>query len=141
MTFKVILLYNVHNKFVEHSRRKHGLALRKWLHSMLLKDRQNVQEHVKNMIELFNEFPIVGDNISDEDRVVYEHANPTESFNMLVTALEASSTVPMETVIERLLHTERMLKDKDLTNPSDTEGAIKGEHSDVVTWTHPKKLP
>ena len=102
------------------------LALRKRLHSMLLKDGQNVQEHVKNMVELFNELAIVGDNISDEDRVVYLLASLPESFDVLVTALEASTTVPqMETVIERLLHTERKLKDKDLT---DTEGAMSLKH-------------
>ena len=105
------------------------LALRKRLHSMLLKDGQNVQEHVKNMIELFNELAIVGDNISDEDRVVYLLASLPESFDVLVTALEASSTVPqMETVIERLLHTERKLKEKDLSNSSDAEGAMSLKH-------------
>ena len=53
---------------------------------MLLKDGQNVQEHVKNMIELFNELAIVGDNISDEDRVVYLLTSLPESFDVLVTA-------------------------------------------------------
>ena len=61
---------------------------------MLLKDGQNVQEHVKNMLELFNELAIVGDNISDDDRVVYLLASLPESFDVLVTALEACTTVP-----------------------------------------------
>lgn len=57
------------------------------------------------MTEVFNELTIVGDKMSDEDRVVYLLASLPESFDMLLTALEANSDVPkMETVIERLQH-------------------------------------
>ena len=65
------------------------LALRRRLHSLKLKEGQSVQEHVKNMTEIFNELAIIGDNISDEDRVVYLLASLPESFDILVTALEA----------------------------------------------------
>ena len=59
------------------------------------------------MTELFNELTVVGDNISDEDRIVDLLASLPESFDMLVTALEANNDVPkMETVIERLQHEE-----------------------------------
>ena len=55
---------------------------------------------------------IVGDTITDEDRFVYLLASLQESFNTLVTALESNPTVPeMETVIERLMHEEKKLKD------------------------------
>ena len=53
------------------------------------------------MTEIFNDLAIIGDNISDEDRVVYLLASLPESFDVLVTAVEANLTVPeMETVVE-----------------------------------------
>ena len=83
------------------------LALRRKLHSLRLKEGQSVCNHIKCMTELFNELTVVGDNISDEDRVVYLLASLPESFDTLVTALEANNDVPkMETVIERLQHEE-----------------------------------
>ena len=36
------------------------LALRRRLHSLVLKDGESVQDHVKTMTELFNELAIVG---------------------------------------------------------------------------------
>ena len=54
------------------------------------------------MTELFNELAIVGDEIDEEDRVVYLLASLPDSFNTLVTALEANEDVPkMEIVTER----------------------------------------
>ena len=90
------------------------LELRKKLYSLRLKDGESVQAHIKGMTELFEALAVVGDAVSDEDRVVYLLASLPESFNMLVTALEASSeSVPkMEIVTERLLHEERKMKDK-----------------------------
>lgn len=86
------------------------LNLRRKLHSLKLKDGESVQEHVKTMVETFNELSIVGDAITDEDRVVYLLASLPESFNTLVTALESNPSVPaMEIVIERLIHEERKL--------------------------------
>ena len=80
------------------------LELRRRLHLLQLKEGQSVQEHVKALTEIFNELSIIGDNIDDEDRVVYLLASLPDSYEMLVTALEANTEVPnMETVIERLL--------------------------------------
>ena len=64
------------------------LNLRRKLHSLRLKDGESVQDHVKTMLETFNELSIVGDAITDEDRVVYLLASSPELFNTLVTALE-----------------------------------------------------
>ena len=83
------------------------LALRRRLHSLQLKEGQSVQEHVKALTEIFNELSVIGDNIEDEHSVIYLLASLPESYEMLVTALEANTEVPnMETVIERLLHEE-----------------------------------
>lgn len=45
-------------------------------------------------METFNELSIVGDTITDEDRVIYLLASSPESFNTLVTALESNPGVP-----------------------------------------------
>ena len=96
------------------------LALRRKLHSLQLRDGNSVQDHVKAMIELFNELAIVGDVIEEEDRVVYMLASLPDSFNTLVTALEANEEVPkMEIVTERILYAESKQKEK---LNSDTSG-------------------
>ena len=67
------------------------------------------------MTELFNELIAVGDVISEEDHVVYLLASLPDSFGALVTAFEANEEVPrMEIVTERLLHTERKQKEKQM---------------------------
>ena len=60
------------------------------------------------MTEIFDGLSVVGDPVLDEDRVVHLLASLPDSYNMLVTALEANAEVPqMEVVTERLLHEER----------------------------------
>ena len=89
------------------------LELRRKLHSLRLKDGDSVQEHVKAMIEVFDGLSVAGDPVSDEDRTVHLLASLPESYNMLVTALEANPEVPkMEVVTERLLHEERKQKER-----------------------------
>ena len=89
------------------------LSLRRRLHSLHLRDGDSVQDHIKSMTELFNELAVVGDAIADDDKVVYLLASLPESYNTLVTALEANEKVPdMEVVVERLLHTERKHRER-----------------------------
>ena len=79
---------------------------------MRLKEGDSVQNHVKVMTEIFEALAVIGDPVSEEDRVVHLLASLPESFNMLITALEANQAVPkMENVTERLLHEERKMKD------------------------------
>ena len=65
-----------------------------------------MNEHIKTMTEIFEELAVIGDPVSEEDRVVHLLASLPQSFDMLVTALEAQSdNVPKwELVTERLLH-------------------------------------
>ena len=52
--------------------------------------------------------------MDDEDKVVTLLANLPESYNVLVTALEASNKVhAMEVVLERVLHEMRKQNDRD----------------------------
>ena len=98
------------------------LELRRKLYSMRLKDGNSVQEHIKAMTEVFDSLSVVGDPVAEEDRVVHLLASLPESYNMLVTALEASVEVPkLELVTERLLHEERKLRDRE----GATAGSVK----------------
>ena len=84
------------------------LHLRRKLYSLKLKEGGSVQEHIKAMTETFNELSVIGDPITEEDRVVHLLASLPDPYNLLVTALEANADMPkMEVVTERLLHEER----------------------------------
>lgn len=87
---------------------------------MKLRGGGSVQDHIKTMTEIFNELNVIGDTMSEEDRVVHLLASLPESYNMLATALEANSDVPkMEFVTEKLLHEER----KAVVHDNDSSGA------------------
>ena len=70
------------------------LVLKRQLHSLCLKEGSSIQTHFKTMTELFNELVVIGEETSEEDHVVYLLASLPDSFNTLVTALEANETVP-----------------------------------------------
>ena len=100
------------------------MQLRRKLFSLRLEEDDSVQEHIKAMTEIFDELSVIGDPISDEDRVVHLLANLPESYNVLVTALEANEAVRrMEAVTERLLHEERKLKER-VGSERSREGAM-----------------
>ena len=83
------------------------LALRRRLYALKLEEGQSIQKHIKSMTELFDELAIVGDPLDDENKVVHLLASLPKSYDMLVTALEASTEVPkIELVTEKLLHEE-----------------------------------
>ena len=101
------------------------LVLRRRLYSLKLKEGDSVQKHIREMTEIFEELAVIGDPVKEEDRVVHLLVSLSESYNMLVTALEANSDIPpMEVVTERLVHEERKQKDR--------------EDSEKV---HPKAMP
>lgn len=84
------------------------LHLRKRLYSCRLKEGGKLQEHLKTMTELFHELAIVASPLEEEDRVICLLASLPQSYEILVTALEAHSEVPSwEMVTERLLSDER----------------------------------
>ena len=90
------------------------LALRCRLNNLRLREGDSVQKHVKEMTEIFNDLSVIGAAMDEEDKVVTLLLSLPESFDMLVTALEANATVQsMETVTERLLHEERKLNERE----------------------------
>ena len=99
--------------------------LRRKLHSLRLKDGDSIQDHVRAMTEIFDGLSVAGDAVSEEDRVVHLLASLPDSYNMLVTALEANAEVSkMEVVTERLLHEERKLKNREDAAGADSESAM-----------------
>jgi hypothetical protein len=64
------------------------------------------------MTEVFNELSVIGVEMEEKDKVVHLLASLPESYNTLVTALEACPQVPqMAVVTEKLLYEETKLKD------------------------------
>lgn len=99
------------------------LELKRKLFSMRLGERGSVQDHIKAMTELCDELAAIGEPVSEEDRVVYLLASLPESYNVLVTALEANAEVPaLAVVTERLLHEEGKVKSR--SNLLGQEGAL-----------------
>ena len=59
------------------------------------------------MSEICDELSAIGETISEEDRVIYLLASLPESYNVLVTAMEANAEVPSLAIVrEKLLHEE-----------------------------------
>ena len=84
------------------------------MYSLVLKEGNSVQEHIRRLLEIFEELAVVANPIEEEQQVVNLLASLPESYSILVTALEANPEVPkMEVVMERLLHEERKQKDED----------------------------
>ena len=69
-------------------------------------DGGRISTTVKAMAEVFETLSVIGDSITDEGYVVHLLVSLPESYEMIVTALEASSNVPVEMVIERLFDEE-----------------------------------
>ena len=89
------------------------LALRRRLYSLKLKEGDSVHNHIKLMTETFDELSVIGDSLNEEDRVVHLLASLPESYDMLVTALEASQDVPKWALVtERLLYEENEMREK-----------------------------
>ena len=96
------------------------LELRRKLYSLRLKGGDSVQEHIKSMTEVFDTLSVIGDRVSEEDRVVHLLASLPKLYSMLVTALESNAEVPkIEHVTEQLLHEEQKLKDRGADDRSD----------------------
>ena len=116
------------------------LGLRRRLYSLKLKEGDSVQEHIRKMTEIFEELAVIGDPVKEEDRVVHLLAGLPESYNMLVTALEANSAVPQtEVVTERLLHEERKRKDREDSEKTHMKAMTVSRSKKEIRCYHCKK--
>ena len=88
-----------------------------------------MSNHIKAMTEIFNELAVIGAAMEDEDKVVTLLASLPEAYNMLVTALEASTEVPqMEVVIERLLYEEKKLGEREKSPIPSSRVMVTSDH-------------
>ena len=76
------------------------------------------------MVETANEPSLVGNTITDEDRVVYLLASLPAYHNLSIHWLTNSFVPAMEIVIERLIHEQRKLKDCGALNKSVSDRAL-----------------
>ena len=75
------------------------LELRRRLYSLKLKESDSVHKHIKLMTEIFEELSVICDSFDTEYRVVHLLASLTDSYDILVIALEASQDVPKWTLV------------------------------------------
>ncbi len=97
---------------------------------------------MKDLIQLAKTYKNLIDNpISDEDKVVHLLTSLPDSFNVLVTALEANSdSVPsLENVVERLLHEEQKMKDKESLDDERKVFTVRAKPRRGVTCYYCKK--
>ena len=114
------------------------LNLRRKLYGLKLKDNEPIQGHIKAMVEIFEELAVIGEAIDEEDRVVHLLASLPDSYQMLVTALEANADVPqLELVTERLMHEERKIKEK--SSAIDVHGNFRDEMNQALFVSKPKQ--
>ena len=100
------------------------LRLRKKLYSMRLKNDGSLQDYLKTCVELFNEMAVIGDALSEEDKVISLLASLPDKYSVLVTALEAQDSVPSwEVVQERLLHEEAKKNGEGPSQPSHSQNS------------------
>ena len=105
------------------------LSLRRRLNNLRLKDGDSMSNHIKAMTEIFNELAVIGAAMEDEDKVVTLLASLPEAYNMLVTALEASTGVPqMEVVVERLLYEEKKLGEREKSPIPSSTVMVASDH-------------
>ncbi|KAF2350439.1 hypothetical protein FHG87_018805 [Trinorchestia longiramus] len=75
---------------------------------MKLENGQNLQDHLKVFVELFEELAIIGDAIVEEERMIILLSSLPDRFSTLVTAFEANEKMSAwEVVTEPLLNEER----------------------------------
>ena len=81
------------------------LRLKKKLYSTKLLPGEDMQNHLKTFIEIFDELAIIGDALPKEDKVICLLASLPETYSTLVTALEATEEIPSWSMVtDRLLH-------------------------------------
>ena len=83
------------------------LELRRKLYSLRLKEGDSFHSHIKVITDIFDSLSVLGDPVSEEDRVVYLLASLPECYSMLVTASEANADVPKDGAHDREIAARR----------------------------------
>ena len=73
-----------------------------------------INEHIKSIKEIITELSAIGDKLTEEDQVIRLLTSLPDSYDVLVTALEANDSTPTWShTVERLLHQEKSKKRKE----------------------------
>lgn len=116
------------------------LKLRRKLYSLKLSDGGSMQNHIKQLTEIFECLSLIGDPVGEEDQVVHLLAGLPDSYDMLVTALEANAEVPkMAVVTERLLYEETKLQEKNGASSTESGLVLNKDRKKKPTCHHCKK--
>lgn len=86
------LIGNPDNPVIVRQKLQDQFQKKTWANKLALQCQ--LQDHIKLITELFNELVIVDDNMDKENQAVYLLASLPDSFNPLVTALEANKDIP-----------------------------------------------
>lgn len=77
--------------------------LRKKLYNLNLENNGNLEDHIRILIQLFDNLCAVGDELKEKDRVMILLSSLPTRFDVLVTALQSSIDLPSwERVVEQL---------------------------------------
>ena len=84
------------------------------LYSKRLTDKESIDEHIRDMTEIFNELPLMTvTHFNEEEQVIHPLASLLKAFSMVVTALEKKTTMSaMETVTKWLCHEECQMSNR-----------------------------
>ncbi|KAF2354185.1 Reverse transcriptase RNA-dependent DNA polymerase [Trinorchestia longiramus] len=114
--------------------------LKKKLFNMKLENGQNLQDHLKVCVELFEELAIIGNAMEEEERVIILLSSLPDRFSTLVTALEAHEKIPAwELVTERLLNEERRQRGGPGTSDSSEKLLEPSKEIECVPWSFPQE--
>ena len=115
--------------------------LKKSLYNLKLNNNGNLQEHLKKLMEIFDELAVLGDGQKDEDKVICLLSSLPEKFDTLVTALEASENIPAwDVVVERLLHQDKKLSTNNDVAAGGVDNALMSRNRyDNKHQSYPKK--
>jgi len=88
--------------------------LRNQLYHMRLNENEDMNNHIKNMTEIFDKLSVMGESLQEEDKVIHILSSLPKSFNVLVTAIVAQEKVPkLEFIYERLKHHSQITKNSE----------------------------
>ena len=98
---------------------------------MRLKDGDLIENHAK-MTETFDGQSVINDPVQEEGRLIHLLSSFPDSYDMLVTALEANIEVSqVEIVTEHLLHYEQKLKERGGSETNDEMKAMVVEQQSI----------
>ncbi|KAF2358692.1 hypothetical protein FHG87_010554 [Trinorchestia longiramus] len=106
---------------------------------MKLENGQNLQDHLKVFVELFEELAIIGDAMEEEERVIILLSSLPDRFSTLVTALEAHEKIPTCNCSDKCIGYLDADWAGDRSDRKSTSGYCFTLSNSVITWRSVKQ--